>query len=111
MKRITLLTLIISCLITGNAGSQDFSKLLDGYFAYNRFWGSVLIIQDDTVLFCKSYGFADKDRMIRNDPNTLFNLESLTKTMTATAIMKLDEDGKLSIYDRVDKYIPGLYQR
>ena len=108
MKRITLLTLIISCLITGNVGSQDFSKLLDGYFAYNRFWGSVLIIQDDTVLFCKSYGFADKDRMIRNDPNTLFNLESLTKTMTATAIMKLDEDGKLSIYDRVDKYIPGF---
>lgn len=91
-----------------NARSQDFSKLLDGYFAYNRFWGSVLITQDHKVLFSKSYGFADKDKGIMNDSNTLFNLKSLTKTMTATAIMKLNEDGKLSIYDRVDKYIPGF---
>lgn len=108
MKRITFIGLIISYLMMANAWSQDFSKLLDGYFAYNRFWGSVLITQDDKVLFNKSYGFADKDKGIRNDSNTLFNLKSLTKTMTATAIMKLDEDGKLSIYDRVDKYIPGF---
>lgn len=108
MKRITLLALIITTLMTGYVRSQDFSKLLDGYFAYNRFWGSVLITQDDKVLFCKSYGFADKDKMIRNDPGTLFNLKSLTKTMTATAIMKLHEEGKLSIYDRVDKYIPAF---
>ncbi len=108
MKRIAFLALIISYLMMANAWSQDFSKLLDGYFAYNRFWGSVMITQDDKVLFSKSYGDADKDKEIRNDSNTLFNLKSLTKTMTATAIMKLNEDGKLSIYDRVDKYIPGF---
>jgi CubicO group peptidase (beta-lactamase class C family) len=108
MKRITLLALTIGYLMMGNVRSQDFSKLLDGYFAYNRFWGSVLITQDDKVLFSKSYGFADKDKKIMNDSNTLYNLQSLTKTMTATAIMKLNEDGKLNIYDRVDKYIPGF---
>jgi len=108
MKRITLLAIIILLLMMGSAHPQDFSKLLDGYFAYNRFWGSILIVQNDKILFQKSYGFADKDKKIKNDANTLFNLASVTKTMTASAIMKLHEEGKLTVYDRVDKYIPGF---
>jgi CubicO group peptidase (beta-lactamase class C family) len=108
MKRISLVASIILILMIGSVQSQDFSKLLDGYFAYNRFWGSILIVQNDKVLFQKSYGFADKDNKIVNDANTLFQLASVTKTMTATAIMKLHDEGKLSVYDRVDKYIPGF---
>jgi CubicO group peptidase (beta-lactamase class C family) len=108
MKRITLVASIIFFLMMSRVQSQDFAKLLDGYFAYNRFWGSILIVQNDKVLFQKSYGYADKDRNIENNANTLFNLASVTKTMTATAIMKLHEEGKLSVYDRVDKYIPDF---
>ena len=39
---------------------------------------------------------------------SLFNLASVTKVFTATTILKLHEEGKLSIYDKVDKYIPGF---
>jgi CubicO group peptidase (beta-lactamase class C family) len=39
---------------------------------------------------------------------TQFFLASVTKTLTAAAIFKLHEEHKLSVYDRVDKYIPGV---
>ncbi len=88
--------------------SQTVSELLDGYFSYNRFWGSVVLLQDDKVMFQKSYGYADKELKKSNDAQTLFDLGSVTKTMTAVAILKLHDEGKLSVYDRVDKYIPGF---
>lgn len=88
--------------------SQSIAELLDGYYAYNRFWGSALVVQNDKVVFQKSYGYADKDNKIKNDANTLFDLGSVTKTMTAVAILTLHDEGKLSVYDRVDKYIPGF---
>lgn len=108
MKRITILTFAVLFIMVLSVQSQDFPKLLDGYFAYNRFWGSVLIVQNDKVLFQKSYGFADMDKKIKNDANSIFKLCSVTKTMTSAAIMKLHDEGKLSIYDRVDKYFPGF---
>jgi CubicO group peptidase (beta-lactamase class C family) len=53
-------------------------------------------------------GFADKDNNSLVTESSLFNLASVTKVFTATSILKLHEEGKLSIFDRVDKYIPGF---
>lgn len=88
--------------------SQSIAELFDGYYAYNRFWGSVLILQNEKVLFQGSYGYANQDQKVKNDENTLFDLGSVTKTMTAVAILKLHDEGRLSVFDRVDKYIPGF---
>ena len=104
----TLLLFLIVLSVNTSVKSQSVSELLDGYYAYNRFWGSVIILQNDKVLFQKSYGYADKDQKMNNDENTLFDLGSVTKTMTAVAILKLHDEGKLSVFDRVDKYIPGF---
>jgi CubicO group peptidase (beta-lactamase class C family) len=108
MKKATFLFVIIFGTMVNSATSQPIFDLLNGYYAYNRFWGSVLIAQNGKIAFQKSYGYADKDRNIKIDASTLFNLASVTKTMTATAIFKLHDEGKLSLYDRVDKYIPGF---
>lgn len=106
LKAAVVLLVLGSTLVPAKA--QDISELLDGYYAYNRFWGSVLIAQGDSVVYQKSYGYADKDHNIQNDANTLFDLGSVTKTMTAVAVLTLHDQGKLSVYDRVDKYIPGF---
>jgi CubicO group peptidase (beta-lactamase class C family) len=108
MKKTTFLFLIISAVLFNPVRSQSISDLLNGYYAYNRFWGNVLIAQNGKIIFQQSYGFADKGRNIKNDSSTLFNLASVAKTMTAAAIFKLHDEGKLSLYDRVDKYIPGF---
>ena len=108
MKKATFLFIIIFGMIVNQTRSQSISDLLDGYYAYNRFSGNVLVARNGEIVFQKNYGFADMDKNIKNDASTLFSLASVTKTMTATAIFKLHEEGKLSIYDRVDKYIPGF---
>lgn len=109
MKKQALILLTMILIMINNIGrAQSISDLTDGYFAYNRFWGNVLVVQHGKVIFRKSYGFADKEREIKNDSGTLFSLASVTKAVTATAIFKLQEEGKLSVFDRVDKYIPGF---
>ena len=109
MKSFFIFSLVVlTTMLQLEGKAQDFSSLMDGYNAYNRFWGNIIILQRDKVLFQNSYGFADKENGVKNDATTLFNLASVTKTMTSAAIMQLHDQGKLSIYDRVDKYFPGF---
>jgi len=109
MKSSTICCLvIIAGMLHLNGKAQDFSKLMNGYNAYNRFWGNILVLQGEKVLFQNSYGFADKENAIKNDSMTVFNLASVTKTFTCAAIMRLHDQERLSIYDRVDKYFPGF---
>jgi len=107
-KQALILLTMILVMISNNGRAQSISGLIDGYFAYNRFWGNVLVAQHGKIIFLKSYGYADKEGQIKNDTGTLFTLASVTKAVTATAIFKLHEEGKLSVFDRVDKYIPGF---
>jgi CubicO group peptidase (beta-lactamase class C family) len=74
--------------------------------AYERegFSGTVLVAQRGRVLLLKGYGFADKDRRIRNSPATRFELNSHTKMFTATAILQLAGEGKLRLDDRLDRF-------
>jgi CubicO group peptidase (beta-lactamase class C family) len=108
MKKAILFLIIILGTIVNSVSSQSISDLLDGYYAYNRFWGSVLVARNGEIVFQKNYGFANKDNNNPITESSLFNLASVTKVFTATAILKLHEEGKLSIYDEVDKYIPGF---
>ena len=108
MKKAFLFLMIILGTIVNTISSQSISELLDGYYAYNRFGGSVLVAHNGEIVFQKNYGFADRENKYPVKESSLFNLASVTKVFTATAILKLHEEGKLSIYDRVDKYIPGF---
>ena len=74
-------------------------------FVSNHFMGSVLVARGDKVLFSKGYGFANLEWDIPNTPDTKFRIGSLTKQFTAVLILKLEEQGKLSVGDPVKKYI------
>lgn len=108
MTKTILTSLLVLALTYHPAGAQEISDLLDGCYAYNRFWGDVLVARNGQIIFQQCYGFADRESGIKHDTSSLFNLASVAKTMTAAAIFKLHDEGKLSIYDRVDKYIPGF---
>jgi CubicO group peptidase (beta-lactamase class C family) len=103
-----LLIILAGILITSPLLSQSISDLMKGYSAYNRFWGNILVVQHGTVVFQESYGLSEKDHNLKNDQNALFSLASVTKSLTAAAIFKLHDEGKLNVYDRVEKYIPGF---
>jgi len=60
------------------------------------------------VVFEKAFGLADLEHNVPNTPQTIFESGSVAKQFTAAALVLLQQDGKLSIDDRVRKYIPEL---
>jgi CubicO group peptidase (beta-lactamase class C family) len=70
----------------------------------DRFSGAVLVAKDGKPVFRKGFGLANREWNIPNDPTTKFRIGSITKQFTATAILQLQEAGKLSVDDPVSKY-------
>ncbi|HEX4933071.1 MAG TPA: serine hydrolase domain-containing protein [Gemmatimonadaceae bacterium] len=69
---------------------------------------SVLVVRHDSVLLRASFGLADVEGKLAATPATNYRLASLTKQFTATAILLLARDGKLSIDAPVRDFLPEL---
>lgn len=67
---------------------------------------AVCIIKNDKVVVMKGYGVKDWDTKDPVDENTLFMIGSNTKAFTATSLAMLDAEKKLSLDDKVTKWIP-----
>jgi CubicO group peptidase (beta-lactamase class C family) len=78
---------------------------LDREGAAGRFMGAVLVAKGDRVLFRQVYGEAnyEQDRPLKLDSR--FRLASISKQFTATAILRLQDEGRLRISDPVCKWI------
>ena len=75
----------------------------------NNFSGAVLISYNEHVLYRNAFGYQDvrhKRKVIKT--NSVFQLASVSKQFTAAAIMKLVEQGKLSLEDSVQKFFPSF---
>lgn len=71
-----------------------------------RFSGAILVARDRKTIVSKGYGMANIEHDAPNTPNTVFRLASVSKQFTATAIMMLQERGKLNVNDPACKYLP-----
>lgn len=67
-----------------------------------------LVATPDKVLHTEASGFANLAARTPMRPDTLFWVASMTKPITATAVLMLQEEGKLSVDDPVSKYLPEL---
>lgn len=86
---------------------QKLDRYLTRRAKNDEFSGVVLIAQGDTILLEKGYGFADVKQKIPNTADTRFQLASVSKTLTATSVMKLVEQGKLDLQAPISKYLDG----
>lgn len=87
------------------------SAALDEYLrraTANGFSGAVLVARDGKILLRKGYGWSDKTNKIPITAETFFDIGSHTKAFTATAIMQLEEQGKLSTTDPITKYFSNV---
>ena len=88
---------------------QDRTVRLEEYLsaaaALGRFSGSVLVAHNGTVLVRKGYGMANLELGSPNTPETKFRIGSVTKPFTATAVMILQERGRLNVSDPVCKHL------
>lgn len=62
---------------------------------------SLAIMKDEKLIYAKGYGWADKERQEKTEVRHIFRIASVSKLITATAIMKLCEEGKISLNSKV----------
>ncbi|WP_460907020.1 serine hydrolase [Spirosoma areae] len=62
---------------------------------------SVAITKDERLVYAKGYGFADKDKGLPVTTNSMFRVASVSKAITGIAAMKLVDDGKLDLDQKV----------
>jgi CubicO group peptidase (beta-lactamase class C family) len=58
------------------------------------------------IVFSEGAGFADLDNRIRATGSTVYNIGSVSKVNTAVAVMQLVEQGRVSLQDAIQKYVP-----
>ena len=109
MKKIVF-TLCLLTVIIFKTQSQELPQKIDSlllsYAKINRFNGTALVYKKGKVILEKGYGYQDIKNKITNTSNTIFQVGSITKQFTATVILKLAEDDKLTIQDKLTKYFP-----
>ena len=67
---------------------------------------AVIVSQNGQIVYQKGFGYSDVEHSIPITPETKFRIGSITKQFTAAAILKLQENGKLRLDDKLSKFIP-----
>lgn len=81
-------------------------ELLSKTYTADAPGASALVVRNGKVLLRKGYGMADMELGVPIRPEMVFQLGSVTKQFTATAILMLQERGKLSVQDEITKHLP-----
>jgi len=84
-------------------------KAASSFMASNSVPGiSVAVVQDGALVWSQGFGMADLENLVPETSLTLFRLGSISKPITATAVLQLSERGKLDLDVEVQKYCPAF---
>jgi serine beta-lactamase-like protein LACTB len=72
---------------------------------------SLAIVRDGRIVYQKGYGLADVENHVAATPATAYRTASIGKTLTATAVLRLSEAGKLDLDAPVQRYCPAFPQK
>ena len=110
-KQLSILFLLLSLTtfaqeLTASLGRID--SLLTHLNEYDKFMGSLCIMQGDEVVFKQAYGYSEATKGIRATVGTKYKIGSITKTFTATMIMQLVEEKKIMLTTKLNRFFPKI---
>jgi len=98
---------------TGQRSAQwsAFTQKFDALTDQEKIVGAgIVLVRDGRIVAHHEHGLADRAQGVRVTAQTIYHYGSITKTLTAIAIMQLRDRGRLSLDDRITTYIPELRQ-
>ncbi len=101
----SLFLLLLSVTIHGQNMEAAFDNLLNELFPSDGPGGAALVARNGEVLYHKAFGKANLELDVDMKPEHIFRIGSITKQFTACAILKLAEEGKLSLQDDITTFI------
>ena len=107
MKKI--LPVILVFLLAHNTIAQKLSKeydaLMSEVYKEDAPGAVALVVKNEKVLYRKAFGMANLELGVKMKPENVFRIGSITKQFTASAILRLRDEGKLSLDDDITKYV------
>jgi len=93
--------------ITAGTAATFFDEFFNAEMPANQIPGAVLaVVQGDSILYAQGYGVTDLEQAQAMDPHrTVIRAASISKLITAAAVLQLVEDGKLRLEDHVNDYL------
>lgn len=114
MKRLIVLLTILTCLENYSfaqfkVSSVNLDNIVTQFMKLEKVPGvAIAILHGDSVIYTNTYGVSNLELQTPVTPNTVFELASVTKQMTATLITTLSLQGKLSLEDKISTYIDSI---
>jgi CubicO group peptidase (beta-lactamase class C family) len=102
------LFIVISSHAQDNPFQNKIDELLSKQFNQSQPGCEVLVAKQSQIIYRKAYGSANLELNVAINPDMVFNLASITKQFTAVAILQLVEQGKVSLHDSLQKFIPDF---
>lgn len=116
MKKIYVGTLLLFLVSIGYSQNdkKDYSeafKLIEVWLESQKDFEQLpgimaVIVEDQEVLWSGAYGMANQEENVEAQPSTICSICSISKLFTAVAIMKLYDEGKLRLDDRIEELLP-----
>jgi len=108
-KIVSLYVLFISSIaFSQQTKFQKIDSLLTFLNANNKFMGSIALRENDKIVFAKAYGYADIETNKKLETDTKLKIGSITKTFTATIIMQLIDEKKLTLDTKLSEFYPQI---
>jgi CubicO group peptidase (beta-lactamase class C family) len=106
--------LVLGCICTSLAIGADSTARVDrivrAYMQRERIPGvAVVALQDDRVVLAQGWGYSDVASRVAMTPDAVQPIYSISKHMTATAVLVLAEEGRLAVSDPVARYLPEWF--
>ncbi len=102
-----LLITCISLIVSVQVSAKSYSKQIDALLTFEKDGpgGVALVVKDGKTIYRKAFGMANLELGVKMQPDHIFRIGSITKQFTASAILKLVEEGKIKLDDDISVYI------
>ena len=106
------LLLAVAMTLAQSTSHETIARQANAYFAAHAansdFSGQVVIAQRGAIVYEGAFGLEDVDSEAKVTMDSRFVIASLTKTMTAAAVLRLEQDGQLDANSRLADYLPDF---
>ncbi len=109
--KITLIIFLLAAVLGKSYGQHIAAKMdsiLSSHFASNAPGVAALVAQKGNVIYRSARGMASLELNVPMAPGHVFRIGSITKQFTAIAILKLVDEGRLSLNDDIRKFFPAF---
>lgn len=109
MKKISFLFVLVLCLSVTCLAQDGVATKVDDYvraeLRAQQITGlSLAVMRNGEIVLARGYGMANVEHQVPVKPETIFQSGSMGKQFTATAVMMLVDEGKISLDDKITKY-------